>query len=109
VSSQEGCWRAVATLDDVWEGDLKAVEVEGVAVVLVNVGGEIRAYDDHCPHSGTQLSSGTLDGEVLTCPAHEWMFDCRVGQGINPASARLRPVAVRVEGETILVRGEPRP
>ena len=109
MSSQEGCWRVVATLDDVWEGDLKAVEVEGVAVVLVNVGGEIRAYDDHCPHSGTQLSNGTLDGEVLTCPAHEWMFDCRVGQGINPARARLRPVPVRVEGETILVRGEPRP
>jgi toluene monooxygenase system ferredoxin subunit len=109
VSAEDGRWQVVATLDDVWEGDLRAVAVEGVAIVLVNVGGEIRAYDDHCPHSGTPLSNGKLDGEVLTCSAHEWMFDCRLGQGINPASARLCPVPIRIEGDTILVRGEPLP
>ena len=104
MSAEDGGWQVVATLDDVWEGDLKAVEVGSVAVVLVNVGGEIRAYDNRCPHSGSPLSNGTLNGEVLTCSGHEWVFDCRKGTGINPASARLRPVLVRVEGEAILVR-----
>jgi toluene monooxygenase system ferredoxin subunit len=104
VRPDRGDWQVVATLDDVWEGDLKAVEVAGTGVVLVNVGGEIRAYDDRCPHSGSPLSKGTLNGEILTCSSHEWMFDCRVGQGINPVSARLRPVPIRVEGETILIR-----
>jgi toluene monooxygenase system ferredoxin subunit len=104
VSAEAGDWQVVATLDDVWEGDLKAVAVGSVAVVLVNVGGEIRAYDNRCPHSGSPLSNGTLDGEVLTCSAHEWVFDCRRGTGINPASACLRPVLVRVEGGAILLR-----
>jgi toluene monooxygenase system ferredoxin subunit len=106
VSAEDNGWQVVATLGDVWVGDLKAIDVGGIAVVLVNVGGEIRAYDDRCPHSGTPLSNGTLNGEILTCSAHEWVFDCRVGHGINPASARLRPVPIRVEGEAILIRTE---
>lgn len=106
MSAEDNGWQVVATLDDVWVGDLKAIDVGGIAVVLVNVGGEIRAYDDRCPHSGTPLSNGTLNGEILTCSAHEWVFDCRVGHGINPASARLRPVPLRVEGEAILIRAE---
>lgn len=107
VNADRGGWQVVATLDDVWEGDLKSVDLDGMAIVLVNVDGQIRAYDDHCPHSGSPLSKGTLKGEVLTCSAHEWVFDCRFGQGINPATARLRPVPIRVDGEHILVRTEP--
>jgi toluene monooxygenase system ferredoxin subunit len=104
MTAGNGGWQVVATLEDVWGGDLKGVEVDGMAVVLVNIGGEVRAYDDRCPHSGTPLSEGTLNGETLTCSAHEWVFDCRAGRGINPASARLRSVPVRVEGEAILVK-----
>jgi len=40
---------------------------------------------------------------VLTCQAHLWEYDARSGRGINPASARLTPVAVRVEEGNILV------
>jgi toluene monooxygenase system ferredoxin subunit len=104
LSGENGGWRVVATVEDVWEGELKGVDVDGKAVVLVNVGGEVRAYDDRCPHSGTPLSQGRLNGETLTCSAHEWVFDCRAGRGINPASARLRGIPVRVEGEAILVK-----
>jgi toluene monooxygenase system ferredoxin subunit len=106
VSFENGSWQLVAALDDVWEGDLKAVEVGGTPVVLVNIGGEIHAYDDRCPHSGSALSNGRLKGETLTCPAHEWVFDCRVGRGINPAGARLCPIPVRVEGDAIFVSTE---
>ena len=107
VTAHHSDWQVIATLDDLWEGDHKAVNVNGMAVLLVNVGGEIRAYDDRCPHSGSPLSNGTLKGEVLTCPAHEWVFDCRSGQGINPADIQLRPVPIRVEGEDILVKSDP--
>jgi toluene monooxygenase system ferredoxin subunit len=107
VIAENGTWQVVATLDDVWEGEHKAVNVKGMAILLINVGGEIRAYDDHCPHSGSPLSNGTLKGEILTCSAHEWMFDCRFGHGINPRDARLRPIPIRVEGEEILVNSDP--
>ena len=85
---------------------MKPVTVDRKPVVLVNVDGDVYAYEDRCPHSGTPLSEGTLDGAVLTCSAHEWVFDTRIGRGINPASARLCPLAVQVEGEFISVLSE---
>jgi toluene monooxygenase system ferredoxin subunit len=94
-------WRTVATLDDLWDGQMKAVEVDGLAVVLINVGGDVYAYEDQCPHLGSRLSAGCLEGADLTCASHEWVFDCRLGRGINPATARLRPIPVRVAGEEI--------
>jgi toluene monooxygenase system ferredoxin subunit len=99
-------WRAVATVDDLWEGEMMAVEVDGATVVLVNVDGEVHAYDDRCPHLGARLSEGSLDGAILTCSAHEWVFDCRLGRGINPAGVCLRRFAVRTDGDVISLRME---
>ena len=104
MSVMSSTWHAVATLDDLWEGEMKAVEVDGKAVALINVDGDVYAYDDHCPHLGSRLSQGSLDGATLTCSAHEWVFDCRVGTGINPAGACLRKLTVRVDGDVISLR-----
>lgn len=97
----ESTWRAVARLDELWAGEMRAVDVDGIAIVLVNVAGDVYAYEDHCPHLGCPLSEGSLDGAVLTCAAHEWAFDCRLGRGINPASACLREFPLRVADELI--------
>jgi toluene monooxygenase system ferredoxin subunit len=104
VSVTSDTWRAVATLEDLWEGEMTVVEVDGRAVVLMNVDGNVYAYEDECPHLGTPLSAGTLEGGVLTCSAHEWVFDCRSGHGVNPASACLNQCSVRVDEEVIYVR-----
>ena len=40
---------------------------------------------------------------VLTCSTHGWEFDASTGQGINPKTACLGPVAVKVEDGDILV------
>ena len=103
MTVRDPSWYAVSTLDELWEGEMKAVSAEGNPIVLINVGGDIYAYDDRCPHSGTPLSEGILDGAVLTCSAHEWVFDARLGKGINPAAACLRPVNIRIEGEVVCV------
>ena len=98
-----GVWHAVATLDDIWENEMKSVEVCGTRAVLINAGGDIYAYDDRCPHLGTQLSKGLLDGATLTCSAHEWVFDCRQGTGINPATACLRSLNVQIDHGVVLL------
>jgi toluene monooxygenase system ferredoxin subunit len=77
-------------------------------VLLVNVGGAIRAYEDRCPHRGVRLSRGRLDGATIVCGAHDWSYDACTGRGINPRSAALCPLPVSVEGEEILVELDPR-
>ncbi|MBN9113639.1 MAG: Rieske 2Fe-2S domain-containing protein [Pseudonocardia sp.] len=100
-------WAYVGTLDDIWQGEMCAVRVgagpDSVDVLLCNVDGTVLAYEDKCPHLANPLSRGALADGVLTCAAHEWEFDTRTGDGLNPASATLRRYPVRMDGDRILV------
>ena len=96
-------FRKVATLDELWDGEMTVLEIEGRVVLLVNVDGGIHAYADSCPHLGTRLSQGSLQRYVLTCATHGWAFDVSTGQGINPKTACLASFAVKVEAGDILI------
>ena len=37
--------------------------------------GEVHAVADRCPHRGTQLSAGWVEGDCIRCFYHGWMFD----------------------------------
>jgi toluene monooxygenase system ferredoxin subunit len=92
-----------ATLDDLWIGEKLGVVVGGRPVLLVNIEGVVCAYEDRCRHKGVALSLGRLDGHVLTCSVHGWLYDARTGQGINPESAKLVSFPVRIEGNDVYV------
>jgi toluene monooxygenase system ferredoxin subunit len=88
---------------DLWQGELLPVTVLGRKVILVEVGGEVRAYADVCPHLGVPLSCGRFAGETLTCRLHEWTFDVKSGEGINPKTACLVNFPVRVQHGLIYI------
>jgi toluene monooxygenase system ferredoxin subunit len=92
-----------ASLDDLWSGEVRGVCIAGRPVLLVNIGGEVRAYEDRCRHQGLPLRDGRLTGCVLTCPAHGWQYDLTSGQGVNPESVKLVGYVVKIEGNDILV------
>jgi toluene monooxygenase system ferredoxin subunit len=96
-------WRYAGSLDDIWAGEMTAVNLGAADVLLCNLDGTLVAYEDRCPHLASPLSEGALDDGVLTCGAHEWQFDARTGRGVNPASACLRRYPVRLDGEQIFV------
>jgi toluene monooxygenase system ferredoxin subunit len=79
------------------------LDVGGNSIVLVNLDDQIHAYADACPHQRSRLSEGSLTGRVLRCTRHHWEFDVCTGQGINPQSACLKTLPVRIEGRDILV------
>jgi toluene monooxygenase system ferredoxin subunit len=93
----------IATLDDVWSGEMIGVAVDGISVLLINVEGTVHAYIDACPHLGTPLSRGSLRETVLTCATHQWQFDAQTGCGINPLSACLEPLSLKIQGDEILL------
>ena len=101
-------WRAVMPAEDLWEGELTGIQLGGRNIVLVNVGGEIRAYEDRCPHLGFQLSEGDLDGCVLTCANHQWMFNALTGAGTNPGNCQLTAFGTRVrDGQIEILAPDP--
>ncbi|PWR19504.1 Rieske 2Fe-2S domain-containing protein [Zavarzinia aquatilis] len=97
-------FRPICTLDDLWEGEMQVFEVGGREVLMVNAeGGIVRAFDPICPHQERELIDGTLDGRILTCPAHLWQFDIDSGEGVNPTGCRLTAYQVRIEADQVLV------
>jgi len=98
-------WRTVIQLDEIWEGDLVSRQVDGVPVLLINVDGDVHAFFDRCPHAGTPLNQGSLEGRVLTCSTHLWQFDVvDGGAGVNPKNCRLLSYPVRIEDGKVLVQ-----
>ena len=96
-------FQKVATLEDLWSGEMTSVVVEGKHVLLININDTIHAYEDVCPHKRTPLHAGSLDGTVLTCATHQWEFDACTGAGINPDNVCLEAFAVKVQSGDILV------
>jgi toluene monooxygenase system ferredoxin subunit len=94
-------WHTVMPAADLWQGELVGIQLGGKKIVLVNVAGEIRAFEDRCPHLGSQLSAGNLDGSTLTCATHLWEFDALTGKGTNPGNCQLTVFDTRVRADQI--------
>lgn len=52
-------------------------------VALYRVGSTLCAISDRCPHAGSPLASGALDGQVVTCPRHGSQFDVQTGERLR--------------------------
>jgi toluene monooxygenase system ferredoxin subunit len=90
-------------LDSLWPGEMVAVCIASTKVLLLNVEGDVLAYEDRCAHQSVQLSKGCLAGTVLTCSAHHWQYDARSGRGLNPEGVGLRKFPVKVDENQIYV------
>ena len=112
----------VAPLTDIPPGGRKLVQVNGRAVVVFNLGGELFALNNRCPHRGGSLCAGvttglvlsdqpgdyqyTRKGEIIRCPWHSWEFDIRTGQSwCDPGKVKARKYQVSVEPGATLVEG----
>jgi nitrite reductase/ring-hydroxylating ferredoxin subunit len=73
----------VAKLNDIPDGKMKHVEVDGREVLVANVGGKYFAISDRCSHMNVLLSMGNLKGFTVTCPFHGSTFDITTGKKLS--------------------------
>jgi toluene monooxygenase system ferredoxin subunit len=81
------------------ERGMAAVQVGTRRVLLVHVDGEVRAFDNRCPHRAWPLERGTLADGVLTCANHGWSFDVATGRCVDPGERDLVPHRCRVDDD----------
>ena len=109
-------------VDEVPEGTLRMAFVDGTdQVVVVNSGGEIRAFQGICTHEYFELDKGFLTGGgssgangqpagTLTCALHLSRFDLGTGEALDPpAEVPLAAYAVVIEGGRIQIEIEDGP
>ncbi len=94
----------IARVSEIPAGTTKAVQVDGVPVMLCNVDGTIYAIEDTCTHDGGELDQGCLDGCQIECPRHGARFDVRTGAALTlPAVIGVATYTVRVDGDDVYV------
>lgn len=77
------------------DSGLSAVEVDGTAVLLARVEGEVYAFRNACPVDGMPLEGGRLADTVIVCPWHNCAYDARSGKRVDDsAGAGLAVVPV---------------
>lgn len=95
----------IAETKDIQATKMKAVEVAGEKICIVNVEGKYYAIGNVCTHVGGPLSEGTLEGYQVECPWHGSKFDVRTGEPTAPPARRPEPTyEVKVEGNNILIK-----
>jgi 3-phenylpropionate/trans-cinnamate dioxygenase ferredoxin subunit len=102
----------VAKIDEIAEGSSRAVEVNGKELLIVNYKNDFYAINRRCTHMGGDLSKGSLDGNIVTCPRHGSKFDVTTGESIQgPKIGFLKlktkneqVYEVKIEGNSIKIK-----
>lgn len=70
-------WFRVAYSHELPVGGVQPIEALGKDLVAFRgEDGRVRVLDAHCPHLGAHLGvGGTVVGNVIACPFHDWRFD----------------------------------
>ncbi|MCW4005406.1 MAG: Rieske 2Fe-2S domain-containing protein [Candidatus Bathyarchaeota archaeon] len=84
--------------------EMKAVDVEGESVLLVNLDGTMYAIGNKCTHRNCKLSSGVLKDGTVKCGCHNSVFDVKTGNVLKgPAKKPVQKYEVTVEDGEIKI------
>ena len=84
---------------------MKAVDVAGEKVCIINIEGNYYAIGNICTHMGGPLNEGTLEGFEVQCPWHGSKFDVRTGEPTKPPARQpVSSYEVKIQDNDILVR-----
>src|SRR5580704_11160941 len=82
----------------------RAVQAFGTKlVVFADAGGQLHVLDAYCRHMGGDLSMGTVKGDAIACPFHDWRWGGD-GRCASVPYARRIPVAARTRSWRTLER-----
>jgi 3-phenylpropionate/trans-cinnamate dioxygenase ferredoxin subunit len=99
---------------DLADGAMKEVTVNGKQYLVARVKDKYYAADGRCPHMGGVLSTGKLEGTILTCPRHHSQFDLKDGHvirwtdwtGLKLSFARALKTPRSLKTYTVSIQGD---
>ena len=101
-------WHDVGDAADLAQRPLQQILAGQTKIALSFIDGEFAAIHGACNHVGGPLGQGTLDGDYVVCPWHNWKFHRVTGEG-EPGyeEDRVPRFECKVERGRLLVRDKP--
>jgi 3-phenylpropionate/trans-cinnamate dioxygenase ferredoxin subunit len=109
----------IGNKEELNEGEMKRFQIKNHDILIAQVDGSFYGVDNQCPHMGQDLSKGTIEGTIVTCPRHHSQFDIKDGsvvrwtdwKGIKLSLAKkiksprpLQTYEIKIEGDAILAK-----
>jgi 3-ketosteroid 9alpha-monooxygenase subunit A len=87
-------WHCLGLTEPLRQGGPHAVEAFGTKLVVwADSGGELHVLDSYCRHMGGDLSRGTVKGDSIACPFHDWRWGADGRCTKIPYARRVPPAA----------------
>lgn len=99
----ENSWVSVIDVNDLADGQMKAIVLEGQKLLLIKQDGEFYSMSNKCPHMGCPLSKGTLKDDVIKCPCHDWQFNISTGQFLAAKEIAVTVYETKVSENKVFV------
>jgi nitrite reductase/ring-hydroxylating ferredoxin subunit/Fe-S cluster biogenesis protein NfuA len=104
-SSKITCtWIKVATIDEVPEFNVIAVQLAGTSLILHRQGVTVKCYRNACTHLGSPLEKGKVENGIITCPAHGFQYKLETGKCLTVPDVSLQSYPVKVKDDKVFVK-----
>jgi Fe-S cluster biogenesis protein NfuA/nitrite reductase/ring-hydroxylating ferredoxin subunit len=97
-------WVKVATIEQVPELGVLAVQLAGTSLILYRQGVTFKCYRNACAHLGNPLEDGKVKNGVITCPFHGFEYNLETGKCLIVPDISLQSYPVKIKGDNIFVR-----
>lgn len=110
IPSTTGTWQSVCALDEIWPNTGVCALVNGRQIAIFRMkNDDLYAIDNHDPHSGANVLSrglvGDLAGEpVVASPIYKHHYQLRTGVCVEDADTALNRYAVELRESTVWVQ-----
>ncbi len=99
-------WHCLGLADTFRDGRPHAVEAFGTKLVVFATGdGTLNVLDAYCRHMGGDLSQGTVKGDAVACPFHDWRWAGN-GRCVGIPYAKRIPLRARTRSWLALERNK---
>ncbi|MEH1797236.1 NifU family protein [Nostoc sp.] len=97
-------WMKVATLDEVPEFSVVAVQLAGNSLILHRQGATVKCYRNSCTHLGSPLEKGKVENGIITCPSHGFQYKLETGECLTAPDISLQSYPVKIKGDKVFVK-----
>lgn len=103
----EGAWVEVTTVPEIRRARKMLVQVGRHKVALFWHRDDVFALQNTCMHKKRHLVKGTMLGDRVVCPGHQWAFE--IETGYERSQDACQPTfPVRIEDDRVLVQNAKR-
>ena len=89
--SQNQDYVEAGKVNEISNGQMKHVEINGKEIVIANLNGKFYAFADRCGHMNARLSGGNITQNIVTCPFHAAKFDITSGKKTGEPVLEIPP------------------